>query len=282
MELACAGLAPLREPLKSAFARADYDGACRPVWPAVAIGSRLVGMSETVLAAMIGAGATLVTALFQLVSVFRNSANERRSTKGARGGLRSLMWTVALILAAGVGGFAYAEFRSQESRDANRTVRDELQAQMQALQASTARLEQLRFASVQGSIEGGVAAASSSAATVTLPACKGAQVGFATARGACTEQDALEVALCAPVPAAAQVTGVELFSRSDDALTPWPEARTAAGQEMGSGRFAQNHSERADGEHGKLVCQSFSHWGGKSRSVRILVRYSTTGARTPG
>ena len=242
-----------------------------------------MGVSETVLAAMIGAGATLVTALFQLVSAFRSSATERRTAKGSRGGLRSLMWTVALIAAAGVGGFAYAEFRSQASRDETRTLRDELQAQMQALQASTARLEQLRFAAAQGSTDStGAGAAPSSTALVTLPACKGAQVGFATERGPCTEQEALEVAVCAPVPAAAQVTGVELFTRPDGALTPWPEARASAGQDVGGGRFAQAHVERMDGEQGKLVCQSFSHWGSTARTVRVQVRYGSPAIRTPG
>jgi hypothetical protein len=55
------------------------------------------------------------------------------------------MWMLALMLAAGVGGFAYAEFRAQQSRDDDRTLRAELQQQMQALAQSTARLEQLRL-----------------------------------------------------------------------------------------------------------------------------------------
>jgi hypothetical protein len=238
-----------------------------------------VGVSETVLAAMIGATATVLTALFQLIHSFRSSsATDRRSSK--KGGLRSLMWTLALILAAAVGGFAFAEYRSQESRDETRSLRTELQAQMQALQASTARLEQMRLTSSETPSNTTIGTATN-AAMVTLPACKGAQVGFATERAACTEQDALQVAVCASIPSSAQVAAVDLFSRPEDAQTPWPDARVSAGQEIARGRFAQTHTERIDGEQGKLVCQTFSHWGDKARTVRMQVRYSSA-ARTPG
>jgi hypothetical protein len=37
-----------------------------------------------------------------------------------------------------------------------------------------------------------------------------------------------------------------------------------------------------DGEQGKLVCQSFSHWGSKARTVRVQVRYGSAAIRTPG
>jgi hypothetical protein len=225
---------------------------------------------------MIGAAATVLTALFQLIGSFRAAANDRRASK--RGGLRSLLWTIAMIVAAGVGGFAYAEFRSQESRDETRAMRTELQAQMQALQASTARLEQMRFAAAEVPATN---APSTSAATVTLPACRGAQVGFATERAACSEQDALQVSVCAPVPANAQVMGVELFSRNEDAPTSGPDVRSSAGQDVGRGRFGDAHVERTDGEHGRLVCQAFSHWSDKPRTVRLVVRYAA-GARTPG
>jgi hypothetical protein len=221
-----------------------------------------MGVSETVLAAMIGAGATLFTAVFQLV---RAAGGDRRST---RSWFRSLMWMLALMLAAGVGGFAYAEYRAQHSRDEARTLRDELQQQMQALAASTARLEQLRLP------VSGAGAATESAATVSLPPCKGAQVGFATQRGPCTEQEALQVAVCAPVPAAARVTEVALFARPEDSQQPWAESRVAAGRETAAGRFAGSHFERPDGEGSKLVCQSFEHWNStKGRAVRILVRF---------
>ena len=228
-----------------------------------------MGVSETVLAAMIGAGATVFTALFQLLTSLRASSGDRRSSRGR---FRSLMWMLALMLAAGVGGFAYAEYRAQQSRDETRAVRDELQQQMQALAASTARLEQLRIAAAPAPER--ATGAEGSAATVNLPACKGAQVGFATERARCSEQDALQVAVCAPVPASARVTAVELYTRLEDSQQTWPEARVSPGQQAASGRFADSHFERPDTESSKLVCQNFVHWNSdKGRAVRILVRF---------
>ena len=229
-----------------------------------------MGVSETILAAMIGAGATVLTALVQIISAFRKSAaTERRSSRGR---MRSLLWMFALMLAAGVGGFAYAEYRALQSRDETHALREELKQQMAALTASAARLEQLRIPSA--SADASSPTANASVATVALPVCKGPQVGFATARGPCTEPDALQVAVCAPVPASARVTAVELYARAEDSQQPWPETRMTPGQVAAAGRFADNYFERPDADGTRLVCQSFAHWNSeKGRAVRILVRY---------
>ena len=203
-----------------------------------------MGVSETVLAAMIGAGATLFTALFQLITSLRASSGDRRSKRGR---FRSFIWMLALMLAAGVGGFAYAEYRAQTSRDETRAVRDELQQQMQALAASSARLELLRIGGAVANPERS-AGADGSAATVSLPPCKGAQVGFATERARCSEQDALQLGVCAPVPATARVTSVELYTRLEDSQQPWAEARVSPGQQVAAGRFVDSHFERPDTE----------------------------------
>lgn len=229
-----------------------------------------MGVSETILAAMIGAGATILTAIVHIINSLRASSTERRSARNSR--VRSMSWMLALMLAAGVGGFAYAEYRALNARDETQVLRDELQQQMRALAASAARLEQLRLpAAGPGASVGGP---DTSVASVSLPACKGSQVGFATARGKCTEQDALQVAVCAPVPASARVTAVELYARAEDSQQPWSEARLAPGQEAAGGRFAEHHVERPDGDGARLVCQTFAHWNSeKGRAVRIVVRY---------
>ena len=229
-----------------------------------------MGMSETVMAAMIGAGATLFAAFFQLLRATTISAEQRRNS---RKGMHSLMWILALVVAAGVAGFAYAEYRAQQARDDTRALRAELQQQMQTLVAATERLEQLRLPASDAGTSGS-AAAPESAAIVNLPPCRGAQVGFATQRGSCTEQESLQVTVCAPVPAAARVSAVELFARSEDLQQPWAESRVAAGKETAAGRFTGSYFERSDGDIGKLGCQNFAHWNSKSgRSVRILVRF---------
>lgn len=231
-----------------------------------------MNLSEPVMAAMIGATATVCTAMFQLVASWRKATHEKPR---ARGGLGSLLWMLTLMTAAAVGGFAYAEYRAQGTRGEAALLREEFQRQLSALSASTARLEKLapgaagsaESAAQQRGLDG-------LAAVVTLPACKGAQVGFATERPACTEQDALQIAVCAPVPAGASVTAVELFARPEDSQQPWSEARVAAGQDLRGGKFATSHFERSDTDGSRQVCQSFAHWSSdKGRSVRILVRY---------
>jgi hypothetical protein len=229
-----------------------------------------MGMSETIMAAMIGALATAFTAMLQLILQWRNAT---KPEKKAPGGLRSLLWMLALLGAAAVGGFAYAEYRAQNARGEAAILREDLQRELKALAESTARLEKLApgaagtpSAAEQRGLDG-------AAAVVSLPACKGPQVGFATERPACSEQDALQIALCTPLPAGAQVSAVELFSRPEDSPLPWSEAHVAAGKDLRDGRFAAAHFERADADGSRQICQSFSHWGGTARTVRMLVRY---------
>ena len=237
-----------------------------------------MGMSETIMAAMIGALATVLTAMFQLVLSWRSATKEERKVSG---GLRSFLWMLTLMGAAAAGGFAYAEYRALGARGEAALLRSELQRELQALSDSTARLEKLSAGGLGGSNQ---AAADQRqrgregvAAVVTLPACKGAKVGFATAHPSCTEQDATEVAVCVPVPASASVTAVELFARPEDSQQPWAEAHAAAGQDLGGGRFAPRYVERADSDGTKQVCQTFVHWDSdKGRAVRILVRYAVS------
>ena len=182
------------------------------------------------------------------------------------------------MTAAAVGGFAYAEYRAQGARGEAALLREEFQRELSALSASTARLEKLAAGAAGGAdsspASDGSAASMGVTALVTLPACKGAQVGFATERPACTEQDALQIAVCAPVPAGASVSAVELFARPEDSQQPWSEARVTAGQDLRGGRFAASHYERLDADGSRQVCQSFAHWSSdKGRTVRILVRY---------
>jgi hypothetical protein len=230
-----------------------------------------MNLSEPVMAAMIGALATVCTAVFQLVGSSRKASHDRPK---ARGGLSTLLWTLTLMTAAAVGGFAYAEYRAQGTRGEAGLLREELQRELSALSASTARLEKLA-PSAAGGAGSSPQGLDGLAAFVTLPACKGPQVGFATERPACTEQDALQIAVCAPVPAGASVTGVDLFARPEDSQQPWSEARVSAGQDLHGGRFAASHFERSDPDGSRQVCQSFTHWSSdKGRTVRIVVRYA--------
>src|SRR4029079_16106851 len=98
-----------------------------------------VGFSDSVLAAVIGAAATIGTALFQLIHNWRAQASSDRKTK--RGGFRSLMMLLVIISASAVAGYALSEYRAQTLREDTHAPRQELQQQVKILEASTARLE---------------------------------------------------------------------------------------------------------------------------------------------
>jgi hypothetical protein len=84
-----------------------------------------MGLSETILAAMIGAAATVGTALFQLLGAFR--AKGKTDAKPKRGTtLRSIIAITALMVASAAGGFLYSQFLLQRSGEDIRAMRQEL------------------------------------------------------------------------------------------------------------------------------------------------------------
>ena len=76
-----------------------------------------MGLSETILAAIIGALATIVTAVFQLV---RNRSPSESKPKKNR--MRSLLATVALSVACIVGGYAWSSLRAVNAKDEMRST----------------------------------------------------------------------------------------------------------------------------------------------------------------
>ena len=92
---------------------------------------------------------------------------------------------------------------------------------------------------------------------------------------ACSEADAVPVALCAAIPAGATVTDVALFSRPVGADTPWDASRFLPGQEAGQARFADKYSEETPEGGTREVCQTFTQWSAEhARVVRVVVHYS--------
>jgi hypothetical protein len=226
---------------------------------------------------MIGATATIGTAIFQLVMNWRKQSGDRRVSKG---GLRSLLWMVTLMLASGVGGFAYSEYLSQARREDAHQLRQELQQQLATLASSTAKLEQVRL-NAQSVVDAQTRQAEERRrgmegveGLVQLPACKGRASASGGERPACAEGDAQRVAVCAVVPASAQVTEVQLFTRQDDSQQNWAESRVETSQDAGKARFLDAPFERVHTDASKEVCFNFAHWGAdKGRAARIVVRY---------
>ena len=73
-----------------------------------------MGLSETILAAMIGAIATVSAAIFQLVMAWRSKSKvDSRPKKGTA--LRSIVSVMALMVASAAGGFLFSEFLKQRN-----------------------------------------------------------------------------------------------------------------------------------------------------------------------
>jgi len=238
-----------------------------------------VGISDSVLAAMIGALATIGTALFQLIMNWRKQSGDRRVA--TKGGVRSLLWVVTLMLASGVGGFAYSEYLGQGRREEAHELRQEMQQQLQTLAASTAKLEQVRLNAQSVSdaqsrqAEERRRGADGVEGLIQLPACKGKAAGSGADRPTCAESDAQRAAVCAVVPASAAVTEVQLFTRPDESQQPWNESRVVAGQDAGGAKFLDSSFERGHTDTAKEVCFNFASWNAeKGRTARIVVRYT--------
>jgi hypothetical protein len=237
-----------------------------------------MNLSEPVMAALIGATATFITAMFQLVLNARRQAAERAAGKPATRKTGTWLAIFALMLAAGVGGYAYAEYRLFSNREDDKALRQEMQASLRGLGDVAARLE--RAGAQRGELgEGDTKAAAERrlgldgvSAIVELPPCTGPSSGQDAS--ACTESNPVRVAVCAPVPAAATITQVRVFTRADDSPQAWADASNASAQEAGNGKVVDAFYERVQAD-AKEICQRFIHWNSqKGRAVRIVVRYS--------
>jgi hypothetical protein len=242
-----------------------------------------MNFSDPVYAALIGAGATMLTALVQLRMSWRKELKERERgqpiTRKSRRG--PVLFVLALTIAAAVGGFALSQYLISLREVDREALRADLHSKLAEISASASRLEQARLNEREQIETGALRAealrrgAEGAAASMVVGPCKAAGTAHSAAKPECGEQGAVRVAVCARVPAAATITEVSLYTRFEDSQQPWPEARVQAGQDAGEARFADKFFERPDTEAGKLVCQSFAHWSSdKARLARILVKYT--------
>lgn len=227
-------------------------------------------MSDTVLVAVIGAFATVMTALFQIFMSSRQSASGAKSTKNR---VKGLVWTLVLMVAAAGGGFGYSEYLVLTKNASLTAFHDRIGNTLIAANAAPQPAPAASPVPATAPLLPGpeaMRAREDLTATVTLPACK-TDAAHATA---CSETTVAPVALCVPVPATARVTEVQLYSRLENSTLPWNEHRVTAGQDLGAGRFVEAHFERPDGDKSKDVCQKFAHWNAETgRIVRIVVQY---------
>jgi len=231
-----------------------------------------MGLSETILAAMIGALATVSAALFQLFTAFKAKGKVDARPKRGRT-IRSLVAVVALMAASAAGGFLYSEFLKQRSGEDIRAMRDELQELRQSLMAQrtqSASLPEpkptLTPASMPPSIED---QSSTVESIVYVPACR-ARAGA----GSCEESEAQRVALCGTIPSFARAQRIELFSQPDAVQQTWDQHRVDLDQDIGNARFTGKSFEYAQSSDTKAVCVNFLQWSSEHPQIaRMVITY---------
>lgn len=231
-----------------------------------------MGLSETIVAAIIGALATMGTAIFQLV---RNRAPE--GSKPKRNRVRSLLATIALMIGCVVGGYAWSSLRAVSAKEEMQaTMRAEFSEQFAALAARQAQPE----APEPGAANDGSAIPASHGESGTaeslahLPPCKlnahPDEVGPMT----CSERAAQTISLCAAIPSAAQTSNVRVQARVPKSESPWLE-RDSGAPTLGSLHIAEAPVEYPVSADQRSVCLDVSNWSVEDTlAVRLLVDYA--------
>jgi hypothetical protein len=242
-----------------------------------------MGLSETILAAMIGAIATVSAALFQLFMAWRARGKaDVRPKKGMT--MRSVLAILALMVASAAGGFLYSEFMKQRGAEDMRAMRDELK-DLRALiaegrdrahgvdsaapaQPSNANmLMPVALEGVEDSVE----------SIAYVPACRRTDVATA-----CAEADAQRIALCGTIPSYARVERIDLFAQPDAVQYAWESHKAAFEQDLGGARFTGKSFEYAQADDLKAVCVNFMQWSSEHPYIaRILVQYGFGDAAKP-
>jgi len=236
-----------------------------------------MGLSETIVAAIIGALATMGTAIFQLV---RNRAPSESRPKRNR--VRSVFATIALMIGCIVGGYAWSALRAMSAKE-------ELQATMQAeftrqFTEFAARQQQAAASGPEGTDASGAAVATRSGETgaseslAHLPPCRINAATDEVGPVTCSERVAQQIALCAAVPAASMTTNVRVQARVPKSEAGWEE-RDAGATSLGSLRFGAAANEYPVSPELRSVCLDVSNWSVEDTlAVRLIVEYNFASA----
>ena len=224
-----------------------------------------MGLSETILAAIIGALATMLTAIFQLL---RNRAPVETRPKKKR--LRSTFAIILLVFGAMVGGYFYSELRSVGARDEIAALRADLKlaARTQADAAADGAGQSVTPMAARHEESG------SSESVAHLPPCQVSKQAEDAGPTACNESLAARIALCALVPSASQTTTVHVEARVPMSDSPWLPADAGATQ-LGNLHIAAQPTEYPASPDKRSVCLDVSNWSVEDTlAVRVVVDYS--------
>lgn len=245
-----------------------------------------MGLSETILAAMIGAIATVSAAIFQIFNSIRGPKVDTKPRKGST--MRSILAVFSLMVASAVGGFLYSEILEQREDDELRAMRMELRelkdltAAARASAATPVVLDEEQAATpVADVLSASLARDDRRVESVAyVPACR--RTGNVDAATSCTESEAQRIALCGSIPAYAQIETIDLFAQPDAVQRPWDEHRAALDQDLGGARFTGKSFEYAQSADVKAVCVNFLHWSSEhSHIARIVVNYGFGAESSP-
>jgi hypothetical protein len=249
-------------------------------------------MSDSVLAAIITATATVCMSLLNLRFSLNKEGGSRVQTAGGKRKRRSpFALLFIIIVATAVAGFALSQWLTEGERVTQSLRERELQDSVERITRTANQLEQTR-AGVRAEIEEGVLRKIGSDGVVvmaTVAPCRPSLVvstpGTSTPPGVtaetaqpasptCTESEASTVTLCATIPANATITEVQLYTKPAQSDTPWSTSRVMAGQESGQARFAEKYAEGPESPGNKQICEDFTHWSTEhARVARMVVRY---------
>ena len=234
-----------------------------------------MGLSETILAAIIGALATMLTAIFQLL---RNRAPVESRPKKKR--LRSTFAIVLLVLGAMVGGYFWSELRAVGAREEIAALRADLklaartQADAEAAGASAQNPDSANAGSSATPMTTSHGEAGSAESLAHLPACQVNQQAEDAGPTACSESLAAKIALCALVPAASQTTTVHVEARVPMSDSPWMPADAGATL-LGNLHIAAQPTEYPASPEKRSVCLDVSNWSVEDTlAVRVIVDYA--------
>jgi hypothetical protein len=235
-----------------------------------------MGLSETILAAMIGAMATVSAAIFQIFSSIKSRNKiDVKPRKGST--MRSMFAVLALMVASGVGGFLYSELLKQRDGEDMRAMRMELRELKEltaAARAPVALVTEPAPMPVPTATPVKLDASEHRVESVAyVPACRKLAVAV-EGSSSCSEAEAQRIALCGSIPAYARIAQIELFAQPDAVQKPWGEHRVAFEQDLGGARFTGKSFEYAQGSDLKAVCVNFVQWSSEhSHIARVVLNY---------
>jgi hypothetical protein len=229
-----------------------------------------MGLSETILAAIIGALATMGTAIFQLV---RNRAPSETRPKKNR--VRSLVATIALMIGCIVGGYAWSALRAISTREEIEQAMDaRYQKQFEELVAKLGvKPDVVAPVGAGGAAIPAHNTPGSAEAVARLPACRINAQPDDVGPVMCTEHVAQRVELCATVPSSARTTNVRLEARVPNSTEEWM-TRDAGAATVGSVHVNGEPAEYPTSADHRSVCLDVSNWSvTDTLAVRVTVDY---------